>query len=207
MLEELARRAPRHRAFVRGGLASRDRLAPGLFRRHDHLTIDAAALEHLLEIDLLDRFEPQVLPHDLCCDQDDRCAVAIASFIKAVDEVGAAGAAGCCAGDEMASEQRFGGCREGAGLLMPHMHPIDLAVPIALILIGRRSPPAGRSCRARRASWRAAPALRVIAVHWSSLGLSRTTLRNALGSLVETVTTSPTSCRDGKSYLIQDVLR
>src|SRR6266508_2352678 len=40
-----------------------------------------------------------------------------------------------------------------------------------------------------------------VAVHWSSLGLSRTTLRNALGSLVETVTTSPTSCRDGKSYV------
>ena len=71
-------------------------------------------------------FEPQVLPHDLGCDQDDRRAIAI-GFIKAVDEVEAAGAAGACAGREMAGELRFGPRRESAGLLMPHMDPIDLA--------------------------------------------------------------------------------
>jgi hypothetical protein len=113
-------------AFRQGGLAGRDCLAPGLFRGHDHLAIDAAALEHVIEIDLLDRFEPQVLPDDLRCDQNDRGAVAI-GFIEAIDEVEAAGAAGSGAGRETAGEQRFGRCREGAGLLMPHVDPIDLA--------------------------------------------------------------------------------
>ena len=45
-------------AFRQRRLAGRDCLAPGLLRRHDHLAIDAAALEHVIEIDLLDRFEP-----------------------------------------------------------------------------------------------------------------------------------------------------
>jgi hypothetical protein len=33
-----------------------------------------------------------------------------------------------CAGRETASEQRFGRCREGPGLLMAHVDPVDLAV-------------------------------------------------------------------------------
>ncbi len=41
-----------------GCLTCRDGLAPGLLRRQDHLAIDAASLEHGVEIDLLDRFEP-----------------------------------------------------------------------------------------------------------------------------------------------------
>ena len=91
-------------AFRQGGLAGRDGLAAGLLRRQDHLAIDAAALEHVVEIDLLDRFEAQVLPHDLGCDQNDRGAVAI-GFIEAIDEVETAGAAGSCAGRETAGEQ------------------------------------------------------------------------------------------------------
>ena len=75
-------------------LAGRDRLAPGLLGRDDHLTKHTAALEHVVEIDLLDRLEPNVLPHDLGCDQDDGRAVAI-GLVEAVDEVEAAGAAAC----------------------------------------------------------------------------------------------------------------
>jgi hypothetical protein len=36
-------------------------------------------------------------------------------------------AAAAGAGREAAGDQRFGGCRERAGLLLPHMDPIDLA--------------------------------------------------------------------------------
>ena len=79
-------------AFRQRCLAGRDGLAPGLLRRQDHLAEDAAALEHVVEVDLLDRFEAQVLPHDLGRDQDDRRAVAI-GFVEAVDEVETAGAA------------------------------------------------------------------------------------------------------------------
>jgi hypothetical protein len=64
--------------------------------------------------------------HDLGRNQGDRRAIAI-GFIEAVDEVEGAGAAACCAGRETPSEQRFGRCREGASLFMPHMDPIDLA--------------------------------------------------------------------------------
>jgi hypothetical protein len=38
-----------------------------------------------------------------------------------------AGATRACAGRKTARELRFGARREGAGLLMPHVHPIDLA--------------------------------------------------------------------------------
>ena len=79
-----------------------------------------------LEIDLLDRFESQILPHDLGRDQDDRRAVAI-GLVEPVDEVEAAGTAAACAGRQTAGELRFGPRREGAGLLVPHMDPIDLA--------------------------------------------------------------------------------
>ena len=47
---------------------------------NDHLAKDAAALEHVIKIDLLDRFGPQVLAHDLGCDQNDG-AVTV-GFIK-----------------------------------------------------------------------------------------------------------------------------
>jgi hypothetical protein len=80
-------------ALRQGGLAGRDRLAPGLFRRHNHLAIHTAALEHVVEIHLLDRLDPDVLPHDLGRDPDDGRAVAI-GFIETVDEVEAARAAG-----------------------------------------------------------------------------------------------------------------
>jgi hypothetical protein len=113
-------------AFRQRGLARCDGLAPSLLGRQDHLAIDAAALEHVVVLDLLDRLESQVPPHDLGCDQDDRRAVAI-GFIEAVDEVETAGAAASCAGCKAAGEQRFGRCRKGARLFMPHMDPIDLA--------------------------------------------------------------------------------
>jgi len=58
-------------------LAGRDHLAPDLLGREDHLAEHTAAFEHVVEIDLLDRLEPDVLPHDLGRDQDDRRAVAI----------------------------------------------------------------------------------------------------------------------------------
>jgi hypothetical protein len=64
-------------AFRQGCLAGCDCLATGLLEYHNHLAIDAAALEHVIVIDLLDRFEPQVPPHDLGCDQDDRRTIAI----------------------------------------------------------------------------------------------------------------------------------
>ena len=41
-----------------GCLTCRDGFTPGLLRRQDHLAIDAASLKHVVEIDLLDRFEP-----------------------------------------------------------------------------------------------------------------------------------------------------
>ena len=107
-------------------LASRDGLAAGLLRRKDHLAEDTAAPVHVDEVDLLDRFEAQILPHDLGCDQDDGRAVAI-GLVEPIDEVETAGAALACAGREAAGELRFGARREGAGLLVPHMDPIDLA--------------------------------------------------------------------------------
>ena len=45
-------------AFRQRRLAGRDRFAPGLLGRQDHLAIDAAALVHVIEVDLLDRLDP-----------------------------------------------------------------------------------------------------------------------------------------------------
>ena len=112
--------------FRQGCLARRHCLAPSLVRRDDHLAIDAAALEHVIVIDLLDRIEPEVLPYDLGCDQDDRGAVTV-SFIQAVDEMETARAACSRACREPTGKQRFGRCGEGAGLFMTHVDPIDLA--------------------------------------------------------------------------------
>ena len=108
------------------GLAGRDGFAAGLPGREDHFAEDAAASIHVGKIDLLDRFEAQVLAHDLGCDQDDGRAVAI-GLIKSVDKMETAGTARACAGCEAAGELSFGAGREGPGLLVPHMHPIDLA--------------------------------------------------------------------------------
>ena len=78
------------------------------------------------EVDLLDRLEPDVLPNDLGRDQDDRRAIAV-GLVKPVDEVEAAGAAAAGAGGQTAGELRLGPGREGAGLLVPHVDPFDLA--------------------------------------------------------------------------------
>jgi hypothetical protein len=59
-------------------LTSRDSLTAGL-RRKDHLAEDTAASVHIDEVDLLNRFETQVLAHDLACDQDDRARLRLAS--------------------------------------------------------------------------------------------------------------------------------
>ena len=107
-------------------LTSRDSLAAGLLRRKDHLAEDSAASVHVDEVDLLNRFEAQVLAHDLACDQDDWGTVAI-GFIEAVDEVETAGATRACAGGEAAGELSFGARRERSGLLVTHMDPLDCA--------------------------------------------------------------------------------
>jgi hypothetical protein len=107
-------------------LASRDGLASSLLGREDHLAEDTAALVDLGQVDLLDRFEAQILPHDLACDQDDGRAVAV-GLVKSVDEVEAAGTAGACAGCKAAGKLSFRARREGPGLLVPHMDPIDFA--------------------------------------------------------------------------------
>jgi hypothetical protein len=96
-------------------LASCDGFAAGLLRRKDHLAEDTAASVHVDEVDLLDRFEAQVLAHDLACDQDDRGTVAI-GFIEAVDEVEAAWSARARAGGEAAGELSFGARRRPSGL-------------------------------------------------------------------------------------------
>jgi hypothetical protein len=88
-------------------LAGRDGLAPGLLGGDDHLAIDAAALVSGTEIDLLDRLEPNVLPNDLGCDQDDRHAIAM-GLVEPVDEVKAAGAATAGAGCQIAGELCLG---------------------------------------------------------------------------------------------------
>jgi hypothetical protein len=49
-------------------------------------------------------------------------------FIEAVDEVEAAGAATARTGGEFAGELSFRARCEGAGLLMAHMDPLDLAL-------------------------------------------------------------------------------
>src|SRR6202035_1038899 len=79
------------------------------------------------EIDLLDRIEAYVLAHHLGSDQDDRCTIAI-GFIEAIDEVEAAGAAGTGTGHKLPSELPCRARCEGAGLLMAHMDPLDLAL-------------------------------------------------------------------------------
>jgi hypothetical protein len=104
-------------AFRQRRLADRDGLAPGLLGGDDHLAIDAAALVNGTEIDLLDRLEPNVVPNDLGCDQDDRHAIAM-GLVEPVDEVKAAGAATAGAGCQIAGELRLGPGREGAGFLM-----------------------------------------------------------------------------------------
>src|SRR5258708_21214046 len=76
----------RDATFGQSRLAGSDRLSPSLLGREDRLAKDAAALEDLLEINFLDRIEADVLAHDLGCDQNDGCAVAI-GFIEAVDEM------------------------------------------------------------------------------------------------------------------------
>src|ERR1700730_13490466 len=73
--------ALRQRRLARG-----DRLAPGLFGCDDRLTEYAAALEYIVEIDLLDRLEADIVPDDLRRDQDDRRAIAV-GLVEAVDEV------------------------------------------------------------------------------------------------------------------------
>ncbi len=113
-------------AFGKSCLTGCNCLATGLFRRNDHLAIDAAALEHVIEVDLLDRLEPDVLSHDLRCNKYDRRAVAI-GLIEAVDEVETAGPAGSGAGREPSRDQCFCTRGEGARLLMAHVDPIDLA--------------------------------------------------------------------------------
>jgi hypothetical protein len=77
----------------------------------DHLAEDAAASVHVDEVDLLDRFEAQVLAHDLACDQNDRGTVAV-GFVEAIDEVETAWSARACAGGEAAGELSFGARRE-----------------------------------------------------------------------------------------------
>src|SRR6476660_9957695 len=51
----------RYTAFGQGCLTSRNCLAPGLLRGHDHVAKDAAALKDVIEIDLLNRLKPQIL--------------------------------------------------------------------------------------------------------------------------------------------------
>jgi hypothetical protein len=109
-----------------GRLAGRDRFAARLLRRQNHLAEDATALEHVFEIDFLDRFKSDILPYDLGCDHDDGGAVAI-GFVEAVDEMETARAATSRAGRQAAGQLRLGLGRKGAGFLMPHMDPIDLA--------------------------------------------------------------------------------
>src|SRR4051812_42384231 len=70
-------------------LAGSDRLAPGLLRREDSIAKDAAALEDVSEVDLLDRLEPHVLPDNLSREENDRRAVAIC-LVETVDEMKAA---------------------------------------------------------------------------------------------------------------------
>jgi Thiamine pyrophosphate enzyme, central domain len=109
-----------------GGLARRPCLTAGLLRRKDHLAEDAAASVHVDEVDLLDRFEAQVLAHDLACDQNDRGTVAI-GFVEAIDEVETAWSTRACAGGEPAGELSFGARRKSPGLFVPHMDPLDRA--------------------------------------------------------------------------------
>jgi hypothetical protein len=71
--------------------------------------------------------EPYVLPHHLGCDEDDRRTIAI-GFIEAVDEVETTWAAGTGTGHELPSELPFRARREGAGLLVAHTDPLDLAL-------------------------------------------------------------------------------
>jgi hypothetical protein len=71
--------------------------------RSSQSTAVLATLEDIIQIDLLDRFKPEVLAHDLRCDEDDWGSIAI-GFIEAIDEVEAALAAGARACCETASD-------------------------------------------------------------------------------------------------------
>src|SRR5277367_2227159 len=64
--------------------------------------------------------------YDLARDQDHRGAVAI-GFVEAIDEMQAAGTATACASRQTTGELRLGLRCEGAGFLVTHMDPIDLA--------------------------------------------------------------------------------
>jgi hypothetical protein len=86
----------------------------------------ALALVHFDEVDLLDRFEAQVLAPNLACDQDDGRAVPI-GLVKPVDKVKTAGTARACAGGEAAGKLSFGARRKSSGLFVPHMDPLDRA--------------------------------------------------------------------------------
>jgi hypothetical protein len=119
-------------AFGQSGLAGCNRLAAGLLGRQDHLAKDTAALVHLNEIDLLDRFEAQILPYDLACDQDDGRTVAT-GFVKPVDEVETAGAARACAGCEAAGELSFGARRGTTEMSLVSIREFGIAGAASLV--------------------------------------------------------------------------
>ncbi len=107
-------------------LAGHDSQPPRLLRGQRHFAEDAAALEHRLEVDLLNELEPQLAAGHLACDQHDRSPIAI-GLIEAVDEVKAAGPTAACDGRQAIVQQRLGLGRERAGFLVPHLHELNAA--------------------------------------------------------------------------------
>jgi hypothetical protein len=86
----------------------------------------AAGAVDRLEVDLLRKIDPQFIAIDLAGDQHHRRAIAVA-FKEPVDEMQAAGAATSGAGGQVAGHIGLGTCGEGAGFLVAHVHPGDLA--------------------------------------------------------------------------------
>ena len=81
--------------------------------------------EQLLGVCLLEIVAADLAARDVGCDGQARHAVAVA-VEQAVDQVHVAGPATAGADGEFAGQVGLGASREGAGLLVAHMDPVDL---------------------------------------------------------------------------------
>ncbi len=94
----------------------------------EHLAPGAAVGEHPLGVGLLEEAGADLAGRDVRGEREDGQAAAL-GVVEALDQVGVAGAAGAGADGQPAAELGLGGGREGAGLLVAHVHPADALGP------------------------------------------------------------------------------
>jgi hypothetical protein len=101
---------------------------PGhLLRAGDHLAVVAALAEQPVRVGLLEVAEADLAGGDVRGEGEDGGHGAV-GVVEAVDQVQVAGAAGARAGGQLPGDLGLRAGREGGGLLVPHMHPVDAGV-------------------------------------------------------------------------------